>query len=52
MFMQIDTAVQEVPEGTSIKRLLLLLDLARQNFPPEEMEIPIANWTKVIGELL
>eukprot|EP00890_Picochlorum_soloecismus_P000586 jgi/Picsp_1/1528/NSC_05006-R1_n-ethylmaleimide sensitive fusion protein len=49
---QVDIAVQEVPEGTSIKRLLLLLDLARQGLPPEQMEVPIENWTKVINDLL
>ncbi|KAI8112870.1 hypothetical protein M9434_004190 [Picochlorum sp. BPE23] len=48
----VDTAVQEVPDGTSIKRLLLLLDLARQGLPAEQMEIPISNWTSVIQELL
>eukprot|EP00889_Picochlorum_renovo_P000126 jgi/Picre1/27156/NNA_000125.t1 len=48
----VDIAVQEVPDGTSIKRLLLLLDLARQGLPAEQMEIPISNWTSVIQELL
>jgi hypothetical protein len=52
ILLQLDIAVQEVPEGTSIKRLLLLLDLARQGLPPEQMEVPIENWTKVINDLL
>lgn len=50
--VDVDIAVQEVPDGTSIKRLLLLLDLARQGLPAEQMEIPISNWTSVIQELL
>lgn len=52
-----DIAVQEVPENTSIKKLLLLLDLARQGLSSSEAAddaaiIPISNWTKVIRDLL
>ena len=52
-----DIAVQEVPENTSIKKLLLLLDLARQGLSPSDAAddaafIPINNWTKVIRDLM
>ena len=57
----IDTAVQEVPEGISIKRLLLLVDLARQSAAEalgmsitdeHQMHIPLHVWTRVIQDLL
>ena len=50
-FLQLDVAVQEVKEGTPIKRLLLLLDLARQGQPEEQTAVPIASWIKVIRDL-
>ena len=43
--------MEEVVDGTPIKRLLLLLDLARQGQPEEESAVPIARWTKVIQDL-
>jgi vesicle-fusing ATPase len=52
-----DIAVQEVPEDTSIKKLLLLLDLARQGLSSADAAddaafIPINNWTRVIRDLM
>jgi len=51
MLLQLDVAVQEVLDGIPIKRLLLLLDLARQGLEEEQTAVPIATWTKVIQDL-
>jgi hypothetical protein len=49
--LQLEVAVQELKDGTPIKKLLLLLDLARQGQGEEETAVPLAKWTKVIQDL-
>lgn len=49
--LQLDVAVQEIKDGTPIKKLLLLLDLARQGQGEEETAVSLAKWTKVIQDL-
>jgi vesicle-fusing ATPase len=48
---ELDIAVAELPDGIPMKKLLLLLDLARQGLPDEEAVIPIQTWTRVIQDL-
>lgn len=48
---EVDIAVQEMSDDTPIKRLLLLLDLARQGLPEEQRMVPLERWTKVMREL-
>ena len=43
--------MQEIKDGTPIKKLLLLLDLARQGQGEEETAVSLAKWTKVIQDL-
>ena len=47
----LEAAVLEVGEGVPIKRLLLLLDLARQGLPEEQAAVPLERWTRVIADL-
>lgn len=42
---ELEVAVQEIKDGTPIKKLLLLLDLARQGQGEEETAVPLAKWT-------
>lgn len=45
-------AAQELEDGAMpIKRLLLLLDLARQGLEEGERAVPIGRWTQVIQDL-
>jgi vesicle-fusing ATPase len=48
---ELEVAVLEVGEGVPVKRLLLLVDLARQGQGEEETGVPIARWTQVIRDL-
>ena len=50
--MQLDAAVEELPGEMPIKRLLLLLDLARQGVEEGERAVPLARWTGVIQDLM
>ena len=52
LFLQLEVAVQELEDSIPIKRLLLLLDLAKQGQPVEDPSVPLGKWTKVIQELL
>ena len=49
---QLEVAAQELEDGAMpIKRLLLLLDLARQGLEEGERAVPISRWTQVIQDL-
>lgn len=51
--VELDAAVQELQGLTPIKKLLLLLDLARQGLPEEgEAIIPLHTWTHVIEDVV
>ena len=52
LFLQLEVAVQELEDSIPIKRLLLLLDLAKQGQPEEDPSVPLGKWTKVIQDLL
>lgn len=47
----LEAAVAELPDMIPIKRLLLLLDLARQDLPDEQTRVPLAKWTQVLNDL-
>ena len=47
----LEVAVSELRDGTPIKRLLLLLDLARQGQSEEETQVDVRTWTRVIQDL-
>lgn len=49
---QLDAAVAELPDPeVPIKRLLLLLDLARQGQADEERAVPLERWSAVLRDL-
>ena len=49
---QLDAAVAELPDAdVPIKRLLLLLDLARQGQPEEQPEASLERWAQVLRDL-
>ncbi len=51
---ELDAAVAEAVAGgggVPLKRLLLLLDLARQGLPEEQAAVPLERWTKAIQDL-
>lgn len=49
---ELDVAVQEITDdAVPIKRLLLLLDLARQGLKEEEATVSIGRWTRVLQDL-
>lgn len=52
MYLQLDVAVQEINDDqVPIKRVLLLLDLAKQGVSEEDATVPIGKWTRVLQEL-
>ena len=49
---QLDAAVAELPDAdVPIKRLLLLLDLARQGQPAEQPQTSLTRWAQVLRDL-
>ena len=48
---ELEAAVAELGNMVPIKRLLLLLDLARQDLPEEQAKVPLAKWTQVLSDL-
>lgn len=49
---QLDAAVAELPDAdVPIKRLLLLLDLARQGQPADQPQASITRWAQVLRDL-
>lgn len=50
--LQLDIAVAELPDlEVPLKRLLLLLDLARQGQPEEERVVSLTRWSQVLRDL-
>ncbi len=50
--LQLDIAVAELPDlEVPIKRLLLLLDLARQGQAEDERATSLARWSQVLRDL-
>ena len=49
---QLDAAVAELPDAdVPIKRLLLLLDLARQGQPADQPQASLTRWAQVLRDL-
>jgi hypothetical protein len=50
--VQLDIAAQEVAgDALPIKRLLLLVDLAKQGLGEEEAHVPLVRWTQVLRDM-
>jgi vesicle-fusing ATPase len=50
--MQLDVAVQELGDvRMPVKKLLLLVDLARQGLQPGQEDVSLQRWTAVVQDL-